>query len=86
MSLGGRLHVGTSSNGFAVFPSWTLWGDRVFYPYGDDRPGSGRVNRPSRRLRFEPDTHIFVEGIVDYPLDTGEVKQVHYERIGNQTA
>ena len=44
------------------------------------------VNKPSRRLRFEPDTHIFVAGIVDYPLDTGEVKRVHYERIGNQTA
>ncbi len=86
MSLGGRLHVGTSGNGFAAFGSWTLWGDRVFYPFGDARKGSGKVNKPTRRLRFEPDTNIFIEGIVDYPLDTGEVKQVHYERIGNQTA
>ncbi len=86
LSLGGRLHVGVSGNAFVAFPSWTLWGDRVFYPYGDPRPGSGRVAKPSRRLRFEPDTHIFTEGVVDYTLDTGEVRQVHYERIGNQTA
>jgi hypothetical protein len=86
LSLGGRLHVGVSGNAFVAFPSWTLWGDRVFYPFGDARPGSARVLRPTRRLRFEPDTHIFTEGIVDYTLDTGETKQVHYERIGYQTA
>lgn len=86
LALGGRLHVGVSGNAFVAFPSWTLWGDRVFYRYGDPRPGSGRVGKPSRRLRFEPDTKVFVEGIVDYPLDSGEVKQVHYERIGFQTA
>ena len=86
MSLGGRLHVGTSGNGFAAFPSWTLWGDRAFYPFGDERKGHAVVHKPTRRLRFEPETNIFIEGIVDYRLDTGETKQVHYERIGNQTA
>jgi hypothetical protein len=86
LSLGGRLHVGVSGNGFVAFPSWTLWGDRAFYRFGDERPGMIRVDKPTRRLRFEPDTHIFVEGIVDYPLDNGEVKQVHYERIGHQVA
>jgi hypothetical protein len=86
MSLGGRLHVGTSGNAFVAFPSWTLWGDRVFYPFGDPRPGSGKVAKPTRRLRFESDTRIFLEAVVDYTLDTGEVKQVHYKRIGNQSA
>lgn len=86
LSFGGRLHVGTSGNAFVAFPSWKLWGDRIFYPFGDPRPGAARVGRPSRRLRFEPDTHIFVEGIVEYPLDTGEVRRVHYERVGQQTA
>ncbi len=86
MSLGGRLHVGVSGNAFVAFPSWTLWGDRTFYRFGDPRPGMGRVAKPNRRLRFEPDTHVFLEGIVDYTLDTGEVKQVHYERVGYQTA
>ena len=86
LALGGRLHVGTSGNGFVAFPSWTLWGDRVFYRFGDPRPGSGSVGKPNRRLRFEPDTHIFVEGVVDYTLDTGETKQLHYQRIGQQSA
>jgi hypothetical protein len=86
LALGGRLHVGVSGNAFVAFPSWKLWGDRVFYDFGDARPGMGRVAKPSRRLRFEPDTHIFTEGIVDYTLDSGERKQVHYRRIGQQTA
>ncbi len=86
LALGGRLHVGTSGNAFVAFPSWNLWGDRVFYPFGDERQGSSRVGKPTRRLRFEDDTHIFVEGLVDYPLETGEVRRVHYERIGHQTA
>ena len=86
LALGARLHVGVSGNAFVAFPSWALWGDRVFYRFGDPRPGMARVAKPSRRLRFEPDTKIFLEGIVDYALDTGETKRVHYERIGQQTA
>ena len=82
LSLGGRLHVGVSGNAFVAFPVWTLWGDRVFYPFGDPRPGSGRVAKPTRRLRFEPDTHIFVEGVVDYTLDTrrGEAGPLRADR------
>src|SRR5207237_472610 len=85
-AFGGRLNVGVSGNAFVAFPSWKLWGDRVYYPFGDRRAGSARVGKPTRWLRFEPDTNIFVEGIVEYPLDTGEVRKVHYERIGQQTA
>ena len=46
----------------------------------------GRIVKTERRLRFEPDTQIFLEGIIDYTLETGEVKQVHYRRFGYQTA
>lgn len=86
LALGGRLHIGTSGNGFVAFPSWTLWGDSVFYRLGDARKGSAKVAKPNRRLRFEPDTKIFMEAVVDYELSTGEKKTVHYERIGQQTA
>ncbi|MEV4602930.1 hypothetical protein AB0K15_36730 [Amycolatopsis sp. NPDC049253] len=86
MSLGGRLHVGVSGNAFVPFSDWTLWGDRVYYPFGDSRPGATRVAKPTRRLRFDPDTDIFAEGIVDYRLGTGEVKRLHYEHLGLQTA
>lgn len=86
MSLGGRLHVGVSGNAFVPFADWTLWGDRVYYPFGHARAGATRVAKPDRRLRFEPDTQIFAEGVVDYRLDTGETKQLHYERIGDLTA
>ena len=86
LSLGGRLHVGVNGNSFVAFPSWTLWGDRIYYRYGDPHRGATRVNKPTRRLRFEPETNIFVEGVVEYPLDSGEVRTVHYERVGQQTA
>src|SRR5690348_2304424 len=46
----------------------------------------GRVTTVQRRLRFEPDTHIFVEAVVDYRLDTGDTMQLHFERLGYQTA
>ncbi|WP_326837305.1 hypothetical protein VSH64_20825 [Amycolatopsis rhabdoformis] len=86
MSLGGRLHVGVSGNAFVPFADWTLWGDRVYYPFGDSRPGATRVAKPTRRLRFDPDTDIFAEGIVEYRLGSGEVKELHYEHLGHQTA
>jgi hypothetical protein len=77
---------GFSGNNFVAFSDYAIWGDRIFYYFGDPRPGMGRVAKTQRRLRFEPDTHIFVEGFLDYTLTSGEVRQVHYERIGNQTA
>lgn len=85
LALGGRLHVGVNGNAFVAFPNWKLWGDHVVYALGDPRPGWDRVGRPKRWLRFEPDTHIFVEGRVEYPLMSGEWRSVHYERVGTQT-
>lgn len=86
MSLGGRLHVGTNGNAFVAFPDWTLWGDRLYYPFGDLREGCAKVLKPTRRLRFESDTQVFAEAIVDYQFETGETAQLHYQKIGQQTA
>lgn len=86
LALGGRMHVGVSGNSFVAFRDFTIWGDKVFHPFGDPRPGAGRIVGVNRRLRFEEDTKIFLEGVVDFTLDDGRVKQLHYERIGNQTA
>jgi hypothetical protein len=86
MSLGGRLHVGTNGNAFVAYPDWTLWGDRLYYPFGDVHKGFATVLKPTRRLRFEPETQVFQEGIVDYRFDTGEKAQLHYEKIGQQSA
>ncbi|MCU1401523.1 MAG: hypothetical protein JWN62_4632 [Acidimicrobiales bacterium] len=86
MSLGGPARAGVSGNTFVSFETFGIWGDRVFYRYGDPRPGAGRVVSVHRRLRFEPDTHIFTEGVIDYHLDSGETKQLHFERVGLLTA
>ena len=79
---GVRSHNVISGNNFVAFADFAIWHDRIFYRFGDPRPRSGRIVKTERRLRFEPDTHIFVEGIVTYTLETGEVKQVYYERFG----
>jgi hypothetical protein len=84
LALGGRLHVGTNGNAFVAFRDWTLWGDRAFRYRGDPRPWQ-RVGRPDRRLRFEPETGIFLEGVVDYPID-GAIRTLHYERVERTTA
>jgi hypothetical protein len=85
LSLGGRLHLGVNANAFVAFDDWTLWGDRIYYYFGDQRKGALRVNKPSRRMAFEPDTKIFREAVIEYPLDNGETKTLHYERIAQET-
>ncbi|MTD14830.1 hypothetical protein GIS00_12850 [Nakamurella sp. YIM 132087] len=86
MSLGGRLHVGTNGNAFVAFPDRALWGDRLFYRFGDPRKGFEKVLKPTRRLRFEPDTQVFTEAVVDYRFGDGSIDRLHYEKIGQQTA
>lgn len=84
--LGANPPVGSSGFSFVEFQDFAIWGDRILYNFGDPRPGMGRIVQTARRLKFEPDTQIFLEGLVDYTLDTGAVKQLHFRRFGYQTA
>lgn len=63
-----------------------VWGKQVLYPLGDPRSGSGRVVDVRRRLRFEPETRVFTEGLVDLTLEDGWIRRLHLERLGDQTA
>lgn len=85
------------NNGRAVRAGWkggmwidlgdiAVWGKQVLHRLNDPRPENGRVVQVHRRLRFEPDTRIFIEGVVDLTLDDGRIRQLHLERIGVQTA
>ena len=65
---------------------FAIWGGIVLYRYGDARRRHGKVLKVERRLRFEDDTRIFREGEIDFTLDSGAVKRVRFERIGQQTA
>lgn len=76
---------GHSGNCFVMFDDYGIWGDRLFYRFGDERPGAGTVTTLRRRLRFEPDTKIFIEGEVDYRLSGGKEVTLRFERIANQT-
>jgi hypothetical protein len=84
--LGKPVPGGQSGNAFVNFARFGIWGDRVFYPFGDERPGAGHVVSVHRRLRFEHDTRIFCEAVLDYELGDGSTRQLHVERLGFQTA
>jgi hypothetical protein len=83
---GRKLHAGWIGGNWVSFKNFAIWGNTILYDFGDPRPGMGSIVKTDRRLRFEPDTQIFIEGIIDYTLDTGEIKQVHYRRLRYQTA
>jgi hypothetical protein len=84
---GGRAHLPGWKGGIWIdLHDVGLWGKTLLYGIDDPRSGSGRVREIERRLRFEDDTNLFVEGIVDLTFDDGSHRQLHLERFGNQTA
>ncbi|HLK84976.1 MAG TPA: hypothetical protein VKT27_00590 [Candidatus Binataceae bacterium] len=83
---GRKLHAGWIGGNWVSFKELAIWGNTVLYRFGDARPQMGRIVKTERRLRFESDTQIFLEGVIDYTLDTGEVKTLRYRRLGFQTA
>jgi hypothetical protein len=91
--VGGRGHAlraastSTATAGqWVEFGDWSVWLHRVLYNLGDPRPGTGRIVHQDRRLRFDPDTHLFLGGVVRNTLEGGEVKELHYRRLGSQIA
>jgi hypothetical protein len=84
---GGRpVKAGWKGGNWVDFGDLAVWGRVVLYDFADSRPGMGKVVDVSRRLRFEEDTRIFVEGYLDYTFDDGTRRSAHFERLGDQTA
>lgn len=69
-----------------MFEDYGIWGDRVFYRFGDPRRGAARVTSVNRLVRFEPETRVFTEAVIDYQFSDGTTTQLKLERIGFQTA
>lgn len=68
------------------FGDWSVWGWRCLYNLGDERPGVARVTKSDYRMRFDPETKHLRGGVVVNTLDNGEVKEIHYDQIGDQVA
>ncbi|KLL10185.1 hypothetical protein [Protofrankia sp. BMG5.30] len=84
---GGRVHRPGWKGGIWIdLHDVGLWGRKLLYGFDDPRPGSGSVHRIERRLRFEPDTHLFLAGVIDLTFDDGAHRSLRLERLGNQTA
>jgi hypothetical protein len=83
---GGHGSAGASGNQWIEFGDWSIWLNRNLYNLGDPRPGTGMYSRVERRLKFDPVSHLFTEGIVTNYLDNGEKFDVHIRRIKNQIA
>jgi hypothetical protein len=74
-----------SGGQWVEFKDWSIWGNRVLYNIGDPRPGAGQIIKQERKLKFDPESKVFEEGIVTNMLASGEVKEVHYKRLNYQT-
>jgi hypothetical protein len=81
----GPLAGHTHSGEFVEFKDFALFSKEIFYERGDPRQASPIVDF-SRRLRFEPDTHLVVAGEVDLEFKNGETRHYTFERLGNQIA
>jgi hypothetical protein len=68
------------------FRDWSIWANRILYNLGDKRPGTGRIIRQERKLTFDAETCLFTGGVVRNTLEGGEVKELHFRRLGNQVA
>jgi hypothetical protein len=86
MNGGHAVAAGWKGGNWIRFDDFAVWGRRVLYDFGDPRPGAGLVTRVNRRLRFDEETKIFTEGILDYTFEDGAQRQVRFERLGFQTA
>ncbi|MCC6382651.1 MAG: hypothetical protein IT304_09070 [Dehalococcoidia bacterium] len=85
---GGGGHGSDSPSGgqWVEFKDWSIWGARNLYNLGDPRPGTGRYLASERRLKFDPESRLFTEGLVTNCLESGEQLEVHFRRIGSQIA
>ena len=83
----GRVHApGWKGGNWIDFGDQAVWGPVVLYAYDDPRPRHGKVADVQRRLRFEPETRIFLEGELDYTFGDGTSRRANLRRLGNQTA
>jgi len=86
LQFGQHQSPGWIGGNWISFKDFAIWGNIVLYNFGDRRKGMDKVSKTERRLKFDPDTKQFVEGIIDYTFKSGGKKQVHFRRLGNQTA
>ncbi|CAN5257898.1 hypothetical protein BH09ACT6_BH09ACT6_07020 [soil metagenome] len=83
---GRPVRAGWKGGVWISFDDVAFWGNRVLYGFDDTRPGASRIVAVQRRMRFEPDTKIFLEGIIEFTLAGGQKREIHVERLGFQTA
>lgn len=83
---GGRRPTTAPGGQWVEFDDWSIWLNRVFYNVGDARPGAGQVVNQDIRIRFDDDRKTLREIRTTNLLDTGEVKELHWQVLGNQVA
>jgi hypothetical protein len=78
-----RSHLGQ----WVEFPSWSVWGWRCLWNIGDEEhPRATPVVPYSCRMRFDPETHHLIGGVISNRFPDGSVKEITYEQIGNRVA
>jgi hypothetical protein len=68
------------------FKNWSLWGAKMMHPIGSERAGAGRIQSVNRKLRFDKDTGEFREGVFTNIDSQGKTHELHFRRLGYQSA
>ncbi len=72
------------SGAWVQFDDWALWGRRILFDLGDERPGSINLAERRHRLAFEPGTDLISHGEIDIHLPDATVRTIRIERIAHQ--
>jgi hypothetical protein len=77
---------GSHCGQWVEFGDWSIWGDQILYNIGSAQPRAGSVQQIAYKLRFDPQTHHLLGGVITNRLANGELRDVTYEVIPEQTA
>lgn len=72
-------------SGFWVqFKGWGLWGNRILWSLGSEKPGALRIAGIQHRLAFDSEGGMLARGEADILLPDGTTRTFRFERCGNQ--
>jgi len=84
--IGERFFRAEHCGQWVEFKDWSIWGSKNLRPIGHELPGAGRFTTTNKRLKFDANTNEFREGFITNVDEKGNTKELHFRRLGFQTA
>lgn len=68
------------------FGDWSIWGNQMLRNIGSFEHSASTIEPVDRKLRFDAVTKHLQGGIITNRLSNGDLREIRYEQVGNQTA